>query len=227
MLQGIAASDGIGLGRVMLLEEHSLVYSDLPPAPPQEELVRFRGAVETFCRNTRKQAELLRHSAGHKEAQIISAHIQMLSDPYFCGEIEKRIGEGQRAEAALEQVSQLFIAMFLASGEDVIRQRAADVRDIRTALLCVLLGLKEIEVSEAPKGTVLVAKEISPSVAAGINPKNIVGIVTEIGGGASPPPPPARALLGAGGAGGLPTRPYWPGLCRCRRCWACRGPLRC
>lgn len=194
MLQGIAASDGIGLGRVMLLEEHSLVYSDLPPAPPQEELVRFRGAVETFCRNTRKQAELLRHSAGHKEAQIISAHIQMLSDPYFCGEIEKRIGEGQRAEAALEQVSQLFIAMFLASGEDVIRQRAADVRDIRTALLCVLLGLKEIEVSEAPKGTVLVAKEISPSVAAGINPKNIVGIVTEIGGRTSHSAILARAL---------------------------------
>ena len=136
----------------------------------------------------------MRHSAGHKEAQIISAHIQMLSDPYFCGEIEKRIAGGQRAEAALDQVSQLFIAMFLASGEDLIQQRAADVRDIRTALLCVLLGLKEIEVSKAPKGTVLVAKEISPSVAAGINPKNIVGIVTEIGGRTSHSAILARAL---------------------------------
>lgn len=194
LLQGIAASDGIGLGRVMLLEEQSLAYSDLPPVPPKEELLRFNEAVETFCRNTARQAELLRHSAGHKEAQIISAHIQMLRDPYFCGEIEKRIGEGQRAEAALEQVSQLFIAMFLASGEDVTRQRAADVRDIRTALLCVLLGLKEVEVSKAPKGTVLVAKEISPSVAAGINPKNIVGIVTEIGGRASHSAILARAL---------------------------------
>jgi len=194
MLQGIAASDGIGLGRVMLLEEHSLVYSDLPPADPKAELVRFHRAVETFCKNTRKQAELLRHSAGHKEAQIISAHIQMLSDPYFCGEIEKRIAGGQRAEAALDQVSQLFIAMFLASGEDLIQQRAADVRDIRTALLCVLLGLKEIEVSKAPKGTVLVAKELSPSVTAGINPKNIVGIVTEIGGRTSHSAILARAL---------------------------------
>ena len=55
-MQGIAASDGIGLGRVMLLEEHSLAYSDLPPADPKAELVRFQGAVETFCKNTRKQA---------------------------------------------------------------------------------------------------------------------------------------------------------------------------
>lgn len=194
MLQGIAASDGIGLGRVMVLEEQSLSYADVPPEDLKAELLRFREAVETFCTNTQKQAELLRHSAGHKEAQIISAHIQMLSDPYFCGEIEKRIAGGQRAEAALDQVCQLFIAMFLASGEDVIRQRAADVRDIRTALLCVLLGLKEIEVSEAPKGTVLVAKEISPSVAAGINPKNIVGIVTEIGGRTSHSAILARAL---------------------------------
>ncbi len=194
MLQGIAASDGIGLGRVMLLEEHSLVYSDLPPADPKAELLRFQGAMETFCRNTAKQAELLRRSAGHKEAQILSAHIQMVSDPYFQGEIEKRIAEGQRAEAALDQICQLFIAMFLASGDDMTQQRAADIRDIRTALLCVLLGLKEIEVTKAPKGTVLVAKEISPSVAAGINPKNIVGIVTEIGGRTSHSAILARAL---------------------------------
>lgn len=194
MLQGIAASDGIGLGRVMLLEEHSLAYSDLPPADPKAELVRFQGAMETFCKNTLKQAELLRRSAGHKEAQILSAHIQMVSDPYFQGEIEKRIGEGQRAEAALDHTCQLFIAMFLASGDDMTQQRAADIRDIRTALLCVLLGLKEIEVTKAPKGTVLVAKEISPSVAAGINPKNIVGIVTEIGGRTSHSAILSRAL---------------------------------
>lgn len=208
MLQGIPVSDGIGLGRVMLLEERSLTYSDLAPTDPVEELERFQGAVEVFCRNTAAQAELLRHSAGHKEAMILSAHIQMVEDPYFQGEIKKRIAEGMRAEAALEQVCQLFIAMFLASGNDLTQQRAADVRDIRTAMLCVLLGLEEIEVSRAPKGTVLVAKELSPSVAAGINPKNIVGIVSEIGGPTSHSAILARALqvpavLGLAGATAL------------------------
>ncbi len=208
MLQGIAASEGIGVGRVMVLEERSLAYSDLPPADPRAELERFRGAVETFSRNTAAQAELLRHSAGHKEALILSSHIQMVSDPYFQGEIEQRIAGGQRAEAALEQICQLFIAMFLASGDDLTQQRAADIRDIRTALLCVLLGLEEVEVTKAPKGTVLVAKEISPSVAAGINPKNIVGIVSEIGGRTSHSAILARALqvpavLGLPGAAAL------------------------
>lgn len=192
----------------MLLEEQSLTYPTAPPADIQAELGRFQAAVGVFRQNTQAQAELLRHSAGHKEAQILSAHVQMVEDPYFTGEVEKHIQEGKRAEAALDQVCQWFTAMFLASGDDLTQQRAADVRDVRTGLLCVLLGLEEVEVSQAPKGTVLVAKEISPSVAAGINPKNIVGIVTEIGGMTSHSAILARALqvpavLGLPGATGL------------------------
>ena len=76
----------------------------------------------------------------------------------------------------------MFIAMFSAADDELTKQRAADVRDIKTGVLSILLGVQEVKISSAPSGTVLVAKELTPSMTAGINKDNIVGIITETGG---------------------------------------------
>ena len=194
MLNGIAASDGIGIGRVMLIEEASLEYTPKALTDPDEESKRFRNAVKIFCDNTKAQADVLRESTGNKEAEILEGHIQMISDPYLSSEIEKLISDGQCAESALEHMCDMFIAMFSATDDELTKQRAADVRDVKTGILSILLGVREIKISAAPKGTVLVAKELTPSMTAGINKDNIVGIVTETGGKNSHSAILARAL---------------------------------
>ena len=194
MLHGTAASEGIGIGKVMLIEEHSLEYTPRTVTDTEAESQRFKAAVDAFCYNTEKQAENLRSSAGEKEAEILEGHIQMMKDPYMCGEIEKLIDNGQCAEAALEYMCDMFIAMFSAADDELTKQRAADVRDIKSGVLGILLGVNEIKVSDAPKGTVLVARELTPSVTAGIVKENIAGIITETGGTTSHSAILARAL---------------------------------
>lgn len=88
----------------------------------------------------------------------------------------------------------MFIAMFSAADDELTKQRAADVRDIKSGVLGILLGVNEIKVSDAPKGTVLVARELTPSVTAGIVKENIAGIITETGGTTSHSAILARAL---------------------------------
>lgn len=194
MLHGTAASEGIGIGKVMIIEENSLEYTPKTVTDTDAELKRFKDAVEVFCNNTLKQAEQLRKSAGEKEAEILEGHIQIIKDPYLSGEIEKLIEGGQCAEAALEQMCDMFIAMFSATDDELTKQRAADVRDIKSGVLSVLLGVQEVRVSDAPKGTILAAHELTPSVTAGINKYNIVGIITETGGKTSHSAILARAL---------------------------------
>ena len=179
MLHGTAASEGIGIGKVMLIEEHSLEYTPRTVTDTEAESQRFKAAVDAFCYNTEKQAENLRSSAGEKEAEILAGHIQIIKDPYLSGEIEKLIADGQCAESALEHMCDMFIAMFSAADDELTKQRAADVRDIKSGVLGILLGVNEIKVSDAPKGTVLVARELTPSVTAGIVKENIAGIITE------------------------------------------------
>lgn len=194
MLHGTAASEGIGIGKVMLIEEHSLEYTPRTVTDTEAESQRFKAAVDAFCYNTEKQAENLRSSAGEKEAEILAGHIQIIKDPYLSGEIEKLIADGQSAESALEHMCDMFIAMFSAADDELTKQRAADVRDIKSGVLGILLGVNEIKVSDAPKGTVLVARELTPSVTAGIVKENIAGIITETGGTTSHSAILARAL---------------------------------
>ncbi len=194
MLYGIAASEGIGIGKVMLIEEHSLEYTPKTITDTEAESQRYKNAVETFCDNTKAQAENLRSSAGEKEAEILEGHIQIIKDPYLSGEIEKLISDGQCAEAALEHMCDMFIAMFSAADDELTQQRAADVKDIKSGVLSILLGVKEVKISAAPKGTIIVAKELTPSMTAGINKENIVGIITETGGKTSHSAILARAL---------------------------------
>lgn len=194
MLHGTAASEGIGIGKVMLIEEHSLEYTPRTVTDTEAESQRFKAAVDAFCYNTEKQAENLRSSAGEKEAEILAGHIQIIKDPYLSGEIEKLIADGQCAESAFEHMCDMFIAMFSAADDELTKQRAADVRDIKSGVLGILLGVNEIKVSDAPKGTVLVARELTPSVTAGIVKENIAGIITETGGTTSHSAILARAL---------------------------------
>lgn len=194
MLNGIPASDGIGIGRVMIIEEHSLEYTPKAVTDIDEESQRYKNAVEIFCNNTNAQAEVLRKSTGDKEAEILEGHIRIIKDPYLNGEIEKLIADGQCAESAVEHMCDMFIAMFSATDDELTKQRAADVRDIKKGVLSILLGVKEVKINAAPKGTVIVAKEITPSMTAGINKDNIVGIVTETGGKTSHSAILARAL---------------------------------
>lgn len=194
MLKGIGASEGIGIGKVMIIEDNSLEYTPKTVSDTDAELKRFRDAVDAFCDETMEQAEAVKKSAGEKEAEILMGHIYMMKDPGMVGSMEAQITAGQCAEAALEQVCDMFIEAFSSTGDEVTAQRAADVKDIKTAILSILLGVKTVKISEAPAGTVIVAKEVTPSMTAGINKDNITGIITETGSQTSHSAILARAL---------------------------------
>ncbi|MEE0855956.1 MAG: phosphoenolpyruvate--protein phosphotransferase [Ruminococcus sp.] len=194
MLKGIGASEGYGIGRVMVIAEQSLEYTPKEVADVDAELERFHNAIDVFCDNTMQQADAIRKSTGDKEAEILEGHIAIIRDPFMGGEIENLIKSGQCAEASVEQICKMFIDMFSATGDDLTMQRATDVKDIRDGLLGILLGVKEVKISDAPAGTVLVCRELTPSMTAGIKKENIVGIVTETGSQTSHSAILARAL---------------------------------
>ena len=194
MLNGIGVSEGIGIGRVMIIKEQTLEYTPKEVTDIEAELARFRGSVDKFCDNTMAQADAIRQSTGEKEAEILLGHIAIIRDPFMGGEIENLIKANQCAESAVEQICKMFIDMFSATGDDLTMQRAADVKDIRDGLLSILLGVEEVKISDAPAGTVLVCRELTPSMTAGIKKENIVGIITETGSKTSHSAILARAL---------------------------------
>ncbi len=180
-MKGIGVSGGIGIGKILLVEEHSLEYTPKQVSDTAAEKARFADAVEQFCANTREQAEALKKTAGEKEAEIMLGHISLVQDPFLLGEVDKLIGGGQCAEASFETMCDMFIQIFSAADDDVTKQRAADVRDVKTGVLSILLGIKEVKLSDVPEGTIICVKELTPSMIAEIKKENVAGILTETG----------------------------------------------
>lgn len=181
MYHGIGASKGYGIGRVTIYREADLRYTPKSDCDAQTEKMRLNGALKLFFEKNEQLSERVRENAGESAAEIILGHIMMMKDPYMCSEIEKRIDAGQCAEAAVEEVCDLFIAMFNSVDDEMTKQRAADVKDIKSEILALLLGVHTVDLSDLPKDTVLVAKELTPSMTACINKKNVVGFITEVG----------------------------------------------
>ena len=132
---------------------------------------------------------------GEKEAEILNGHLMLLGDPMLTGEIENVIAaESVCSEMAIENVCNMYADMFASMGDELMQQRATDMRDIKTRMQKILLGVKSVDIAALPAGTVIVAKDLTPSMTAGINPKNVTGIVTELGGKTSHSAILARAL---------------------------------
>lgn len=194
MLQGIACSRGIGIGSICLITEQDLKFDNSTITDTASEKSRFEEAIEKFKADTTMQANDIRERLGQKEAEILEGHLVMISDPTMSGEMEKMIATGQCAEAAVSAVSDMFIGMFGSMEDDMMRQRAADIRDIKDSLLKILLGIEDIDIALLPQGTILVTKDLTPSMTSRINKDNISGIITEIGGKTSHTAILARAL---------------------------------
>ena len=194
MLKGVGASSGIGIGTIVCIREESLDYSKVVFQGEAEEKARLKEAVDTFCKVTQEMAEDIRQRVGEKESEILSGQIMMLSDPFMTGQMEEMIASGSCAEAALDSVCQMYIEMFSNVDDELMRQRAADIRDIRTRMLRLLLGISSVDIASVPAGTVLAAKDLTPSMTVGLKKENISAILTEIGGKTSHSAILARAL---------------------------------
>lgn len=194
MFKGIEASRGIGIGNICLVVEHDLSFETRHIDDTEAEKTRLNSAIDRFKKKTAAMAESVRKNIGSKEAAIIEGHLTMISDPTMTGEMSKRIEKGQCAEAAVNAVCDMFIAMFWDMEDDMMEQRASDVSDIKNSLLKLLLGVKDVDISNVAPGTVIVVHELTPSMASQIVRENVVGIITEAGGTTSHSAILARAL---------------------------------
>ena len=190
MYKGIAASRGIGIGSICRLVEHDLSFE----ADTAAEKDRFRKAIDSFVEETNAMADEIRKNIGPKEAEILLGHAVMISDPAMSGEMFKMIEAGQCAETALTAVCDMFIGMFSQMEDEMMRQRASDISDVKVSVLKKLLGVEDIDISKVAPGTVLVCKDLTPSMTSQIVKENVAGIITEVGGKTSHSAILARAL---------------------------------
>lgn len=194
MLRGIGASQGYGIGRAVIIEDISTDYSAVKYTDAKTEKDRLQKAIDHYISETKELAKMIEISAGSKEAEILEGHIVMLSDPFMILNMKENIDNGAVAEKAVDAVCNMFIDMFSSVDDELTKQRASDVQDIKDSLLKILLGVRSVDISSVEKKSVLIAKDFTPSMTSRINKENVEAIITEIGGVTSHSAILARAM---------------------------------
>lgn len=195
MRRGIGASEGIGIGQVVIIEEQEVKVERRTISDADAEIARLNEAMDHFEEVTNQMADKMAETVGEQDADILRGHVILLRDPMVGDQVNAMIrGEMVNAEVALDQSLDQMAEMFRSIPDELIQQRATDLTDIKSRMLKILNGIEEVDISAVPEGTVLVAKDLTPSMTAGIDPKNIAGILTEVGGRTSHSAILARAM---------------------------------
>jgi phosphotransferase system enzyme I (PtsI) len=144
---------------------------------------------------------------GSELAAILEAHSLIATDETYLGAIADRIRrERVNAEWALAEVTRELGARLAAADSAAMREREADIADVAREIAAHLSGGARPGPGELPRGSILVADELSPVDAARLDPRRVRALALERGGPTSHASIIARSF-------GLPAVVGIPELC--------------
>lgn len=183
---GTPVSAGVVVGKTYLYERFVPEISALAVGNPVEDATHYAIARDT----AQKELEGLRHyfaeANDSEKAAIFAAHLEILADETMDEEIRNGISEGENSGSwIIHSVYEQYARMFEQLDDPLIRERAVDLRDVCARLLRCWEGLPERNLSDLPEPVIIVTHDLVPSDTATLDRKNVLGIITEVGGSTS------------------------------------------
>jgi phosphoenolpyruvate-protein phosphotransferase (PTS system enzyme I) len=188
IFDGVGVAAGIAIGPAHVVESGTLNVPEYKLARNQvpAEIERFHAALE----RSRVQIEKLRGktrnlppAVAEELGFLLDAHLQMLAGSRLVRGVERRIQEDRRnAEAAIQSEISGIVRGFAELDDTYMAARMQDIRDVGTRVIRSLTKAQYQEFKMAPKGSVIVAAEITPADTALMEPGEIAGFATDMGG---------------------------------------------
>ncbi|MCI0337734.1 MAG: phosphoenolpyruvate--protein phosphotransferase [Acidobacteria bacterium] len=196
-LEGIGVCQGVAIGTVFLVDDPRgrIVRVFLPSEQLDAEIARFREAVRIAQRQVQEATDRLRAALGGERVYILETHLLMLKDYSIGQQVENFIRENQaNAEWAVRDVTNHLLDVYAQITDDYLRERGSDIVDVSHRLIKILSGTKTRDLNELAVGAIIIADDLLPSVAADLDPRRVLGFVTNVGGWASHTSIIARSL---------------------------------
>ncbi len=184
LVQGISASHGIVYGQAFLYIQSDVEVPsyDVELEKRVAEIARFEQAIVVTRQQIQKIMAEVDKNLGAEEAQIFDAHLLVLEDQALISETIREFETSEKnIETCFDKVSQRYIKAFAEIDDEYLRERACDIRDVAQRVLQNLLGQSSQNLSQLVEKRVVVANDVSPSDAAGIDSSQALAIVTDSG----------------------------------------------
>jgi multiphosphoryl transfer protein len=191
VLTGVPASTGVAVGPARHLHGSAGPPPDRAAQAPEREREFLQEAIGAAREAIVGDRDAVADRAGATEAAIFDAHLALLDDEAMLDPATAAIAAGATAERAWHDAAEHVARRYRALDEPLLRERAADVLDVGRRVVGALTG--EQASGPAEPGIVLAA-ELTPADAAGLDPTLVRGIATAHGAATAHAAILARAL---------------------------------
>ncbi len=175
------ASPGIAVGRLCFLKKNTTSVPHYTVYHIQSEINRYENAKRIADIQLEELYKKALSVSGSENADIFSIHRMMLDDPDLCDETVKFIRERRvNAEYAVSSAAETFIRMLEATGDEYLRARSTDVRDISDRLIKILLG-KPSDTEVSGGESVIYTDDLTPSETVNLDKSKVLGFMTSYG----------------------------------------------
>jgi phosphotransferase system enzyme I (PtsI) len=184
-LSGISASSGFAIGRAFLYLEDEA--PEIPRYGIQKEQVkaewrRFLSASGEARAEVERLLEASSREMGREQAELLEAHLLMLEDEEFQGQIkdslEKRL---ENVEWVIRDIAHELAQKLLCSPDAYLRERATDISDVARRIIYKLLSIRKFSLADLDEDVILVVHDLLPMDALIMNKKRVKGIVMDMG----------------------------------------------
>ncbi|STX68377.1 phosphotransferase system, enzyme I, PtsP [Legionella pneumophila] len=181
-LTGIGSVPGIGIGTAVVVYPPADI--DAVPRNPVEELEdeinAFYEALETTRDDIRRLSKRMKETVAEEEHALFDVYLRILDRDSLGAEVEHVIREEKiSAQAALATVIKKHVQQFESMGDDYLRERASDFRDLGRRVLAELQRTQREEIVY-PKRTILIGEEITAAALAEVPEGQLAGVEVSI-----------------------------------------------
>ncbi len=183
--RGIAVSPGVAIGPALVLDAEwfRIPQRFVEPELVEEEVRRFRQALEDAARETRETQEAVNAKLGVQYGAIFGAHALMLSDPALLRDVDALIRERSfAAEYAVHRVMRRYAQALESIEAGHLASRVSDISDLEKRVVGRLLGQRREQLGRLREPVVALAHDLTPSETASLDPKRVHAFATEAGG---------------------------------------------
>ncbi len=184
MRKGIAVSPGVTIGSAYCIHEVFVDPSQqmLRPEEAAGELARFENARKRSIADLQLLRKKVEQQVNKEASAVFAVHESILHDATLVGKVRSDIRDRQlSAQAALASLIEHYRSVFEKSGDDYLRERLADIRDVVERLTSYLSAALRPDSGAVSGPTIVIADELLPSQSVMLGDKPVHGIVTQAG----------------------------------------------
>lgn len=180
--KGKAASRGVVWGPAVVFDRsHSQLLDAEPSAAPAHTLDAFHQAVAATAAQLERYQRRLSNRLPESASLIFSAHVMILKDEKFIGEMVAHILGGMAPAEAVRSVARRYMALFSASHHAYLQEKAHDIKDLAGRILNNLFQ-QTPEKTGLFENRIVISRQLYPSEMLKFGIEGVRGIVL-VGGG--------------------------------------------